>query len=427
MAASRYNPLPADRSCMNTALAALFNPQTWPFRPESLPEGACLVGGAVRDALLGRLTEPLDLDWVVPTGAVETARTLARQHQVGFVLLDAERQIARVVFPTMTVDFAQQEGDRLEQDLQRRDFTINAIAYDWQRCRLIDPLGGQADLEQGLLRMIAPDNLVADPLRLLRAYRQAAQLELAIEPETSVAIAQLAPLLPQVAGERIWAELQRLLNVPPPHPILAEAIASGLLTPWFPEASVDCLAAIANHWQQLQAQVPDWADWFTPIGPGGRLSYLAYAWLTCLLPRDRDRAQQVLLALKSSRAEQRSLLQLQQYWQECQAGTAATTAGQVALFQTLGELVPALLLQLEAGNLRQTLLQRYQTPNDPIAHLHPLVSGTDLQVSLGIRSGPHLGQLLQELRVAQAEQQFCDRAGAIAFAARWLQETSLPQ
>ncbi|ABB56823.1 CCA tRNA nucleotidyltransferase [Synechococcus elongatus] len=412
---------------MDAALAARFNPQAWPFSADGLPAGACLVGGAVRDALLGRLSDPLDLDWVVPNGAVETARSLARQHQAGFVLLDADRQIARVVFADMTVDFAQQEGDRLEQDLRRRDFTINAIAYDWQRQTVIDPLGGQADLEQGLLRMVAPENLVDDPLRLLRAYRQAAQLSFSIEPETAAAIAQLAPLLPQVAGERIWAELQRLLNVPPPHPVLVEAIASGLLAPWFPEATPECMSTLADHWQQLQAQAPEWPHWFTAIGPGGRLSHLAYAWLTRLLPSDRDRALESLLALKSSRAEQRSLLQLQQHWQDCQTSKAATTAGQVALFQTLGKLVPVLLVQLEASELRQTLLRRYQTPNDPIAHLQPLVSGTDLQVSLGIRGGPRLGQLLQDLRVAQAEQQFSDSAGAIAFAARWLQESPLPQ
>lgn len=410
---------------MTAALAAQFNPQVWPFEADLLPDGACLVGGSVRDALLGRQTEPLDLDWVLPTAAVETARQIARRHQAGFVLLDADRQIARVVFPTMTVDFALQEGDRLEQDLRRRDFTINAIAYDWQRQQLIDPLGGQADLQQQQLRMVSADNLVADPLRLLRAYRQAAQLGFTVEAQTADAIAQLAPLLPTVAGERIWAELQRLLAAPLPNPALKAAIANQLLEPWFPAVESTTLTAIADHWQQLDQSIPDWCDRLQQLGPGGRLTGLAYALFARLLPPDRDRAQQVLLELKASRAEQRSLLLLQHYWQACESGTAATVAVQVSLFQDLRELLPALVLLLGPSELRQRLWQRYQTPDDPIAHLQPLVSGTDLQAALGIRQGPQLGQLLRELRIAQAKQQFHDRAGAIAFAAHWLQVSSV--
>jgi tRNA nucleotidyltransferase (CCA-adding enzyme) len=75
------------------------------------------VGGNVRDALLGRRAEYLDLDFVMPQGAVKTARAIANHHKAGFVLLDAERQIARVVFEHATVDFAQQVGESLETDL----------------------------------------------------------------------------------------------------------------------------------------------------------------------------------------------------------------------------------------------------------------------------------------------------------------------
>ena len=81
-----------------------------------------------------------------------------------------------MVFPNATVDIAQQEGDSLETDLHRRDFTINAIAYNIHTQEIIDPLNGGADLEKGILRMISPANLEDDPLRLMRGYRQAAQL-----------------------------------------------------------------------------------------------------------------------------------------------------------------------------------------------------------------------------------------------------------
>jgi tRNA nucleotidyltransferase (CCA-adding enzyme) len=99
-------------------------------------------------------------------------------------LLDAERHIARVVFKQATVDFAQQVGPTLTADLERRDFTINAIAYNPHTEHLLDPLGGYRDLQQRCLRMVSDQNLQEDPLRLLRAYRQAAQLGFIIQPET---------------------------------------------------------------------------------------------------------------------------------------------------------------------------------------------------------------------------------------------------
>ncbi len=152
------------------------SPQTWPFSVSLLPEGAFLVGGSVRDALLNRQADYLDLDFVLPEKAVETARSIALHYNAGFVVLDAEHQIARVVFRNATVDFAQQIGGTIYSDLHRRDFTINAIAYNPHCETLLDPLNGCADLNRKTLCMIAPENLEDDPLRLLRAYRQAAQL-----------------------------------------------------------------------------------------------------------------------------------------------------------------------------------------------------------------------------------------------------------
>ena len=146
-----------------------------PFDINLLPKPVYVVGGAVRDALLGRVRAELDLDLVIPAGAVAVARQLATAHRAGFVLLDAERQIARVVFPGLTVDIAQQDGGSIIDDLARRDYTLNAIAYDLQTKKLIDPLNGTQDIQHRTLRMVSKDNLISDPLRLLRAYRQGAQ------------------------------------------------------------------------------------------------------------------------------------------------------------------------------------------------------------------------------------------------------------
>jgi tRNA nucleotidyltransferase (CCA-adding enzyme) len=109
---------------------SILSPDSWPFDLNLLPPDAYLVGGAVRDSLLKRRSPHLDLDFVLPRQAVTTARQIANRYKAGFVLLDAERRIARVVFDRATVDFAKLEGTNLVADLQRRDYTINAIAYN---------------------------------------------------------------------------------------------------------------------------------------------------------------------------------------------------------------------------------------------------------------------------------------------------------
>ncbi|MCL1467175.1 hypothetical protein [Argonema galeatum] len=208
---------------------SILSPESWPFDLEWLPVPAYMVGGAVRDALLLRRREYLDLDFVVPIGAVETASTIAYHYKAGFVVLDPQRKIARVVFKDATADFAEQEGDSLQTDLHRRDFTVNAIAYNPRTAEFIDPLQGTSDLQQGIMRMVSPANLEDDPLRLLRAYRQAGQLGFVIEEETRSAIRQLAPLLAQIAAERVRVELGYLLSSPQGTPWLNAAWSDGIL------------------------------------------------------------------------------------------------------------------------------------------------------------------------------------------------------
>ncbi|MFM7717491.1 MAG: CCA tRNA nucleotidyltransferase, partial [Microcystis sp.] len=206
--------------------------EVFAINQQELPENAYLVGGAVRDALLNRQKDYIDLDFVVPEKAIEIAQTIAHHYKAGFVVLDAVRQIARVVFPQGTLDFAQQEGESLEIDLKRRDFTVNALAYNLQTQEIFDPLGGLKDLGCQSLRMISRENLQDDPLRLLRAYRQAAQLDFEIEPHTRATIRSLAPLLRRVAAERVQSELNYLLLNSRGNKWLKSGWEDGLLSLW---------------------------------------------------------------------------------------------------------------------------------------------------------------------------------------------------
>jgi tRNA nucleotidyltransferase/poly(A) polymerase len=198
----------------------------------SLPSDLYLVGGPVRDALLGRPCE----DWdIVCRGARTAARRAARKLKAKFITLDEQNKIYRVIIASpqpppvgrggtpiqiprplgrgrqspgeakMTLDFAELQGRTIEQDLGRRDFTINAMAESLTppspggrgrgrsglRVRgIIDPFGGQKDLERGIIRAVSERAFAEDPIRLLRAFRFAAQFGFKIEKRTHLWISR---------------------------------------------------------------------------------------------------------------------------------------------------------------------------------------------------------------------------------------------
>lgn len=186
-----------------------------------LPTGAqaWLVGGAVRDLLLGRPLQ--DFDLAVPARGLAIARRLADSLGAAFVPLDAERGVARVVWRrdrrTLELDVADFRAPDLSGDLTARDFTINAMAVPLSgEPRLIDPAGGREDLERGVVRLISRQALRDDPLRGLRAVRFAAQLGFTVDGTTGSWVREEAAGLRQVAGERVRDELFKALAAPGP-------------------------------------------------------------------------------------------------------------------------------------------------------------------------------------------------------------------
>ncbi len=182
---------------------------------------AWLVGGWVRDQLLGKVTH--DIDFVVPAGAVATARRVADLLGGALVLLDATRDTARVVVgaagEAVYLDFAGLRGPSIEADLMARDFAVNAMAiaaaaYCEPEARVIDPSGGRRDLERRLLRAVTPGSFREDPLRLLRGVRLSASLEFELDDETAAWMKRDAELLDSVSRERVRDELMQILSLP---------------------------------------------------------------------------------------------------------------------------------------------------------------------------------------------------------------------
>jgi putative nucleotidyltransferase with HDIG domain len=179
-------------------------------------EGVWIVGGAVRDAALGRAVE--DLDLAVVGDPEPLARALARELGEHAFELSAEFGTWRVAGSggSGQVDLTTLRGAGVEADLAGRDFTIGAVAVPLAGGEPIDPFGGLADLDGRLLRAVGERSFAEDPLRLLRAARLAAELDLRIDPGTVELARREAARGAEPAGERQFAELRRLLGGPDP-------------------------------------------------------------------------------------------------------------------------------------------------------------------------------------------------------------------
>ena len=175
---------------------------------------AWIVGGAVRDRLLGRATT--DLDLAVPDDPKDAARALAHATGGAPFRLSGAFGAWRVVGHghSWHVDLVILRDGDIHADLAARDFTLNAMAEPLAGGELLDPHGGRADLEARRLRMVAPGALAEDPLRTLRAVRLAIELDLTIEPDTAAAITHAAPGLERVAAERIFGEFKHVIRSP---------------------------------------------------------------------------------------------------------------------------------------------------------------------------------------------------------------------
>ncbi|HMJ72450.1 MAG TPA: HDIG domain-containing protein [Solirubrobacterales bacterium] len=177
---------------------------------------AWIAGGAVRDAAMGR--EVADLDLAVAGDPARAARAVAREGDGHAFELSAEFATWRAVARDRSwqVDATALRGETIEADLAARDFTLGAVAVPLAGGEPIDPYGGLGDLERRLLRVVADGSFRADPLRLLRAARLAADLGLEVDPGTVALARSEAQLAAEPAGERQLAELRQLIGGPDP-------------------------------------------------------------------------------------------------------------------------------------------------------------------------------------------------------------------
>ncbi len=184
-----------------------------------------IVGGWLRDRLLGRSPGDVDLIVEVPIIPLPNWQEVVHRLNGTLVILDEGRGLYRLIVSAgdgkVQVDIDMIAEGTLAENLKQRDFTINALALplsaylrgELEEEQVIDPLGGLTDLRAGLIRACGPDAIGDDPLRALRAFRLAAKLGFAIEPRTMEMIRHTSRPVIGCAGERVWDELSAILEL----------------------------------------------------------------------------------------------------------------------------------------------------------------------------------------------------------------------
>ena len=391
-------------SLVKDVLARL-NPGSWPFRINDLPDGSALVGGAIRDALIGRSAPRLDLDFVVPNNAIQITQMLAEKLQGSCVVLDQKRDIARLVLREWTIDFACQCGETLELDLLRRDFRLNAIGIDCVgEHKIHDPTNGIADIKHKRLVAVSEENLIQDPLRLLRGIRLLAELGFSLDDQTSFFLHANSHLLDQAAPERIQSELNRLVLAPWVEQVFPLLSQIGLLKPWQNKEDY-----IQSHSKELI-----YAKTFSSSEISMALPLVR---LTRLLS---DKGLKQLRFSRSFR-EKCSLLRKWQQRNDGQAFNTLSEADRFQLHKDLEDCLPALIVTFP---LSQQIgwLERWRNSNDPLFHPSYPIDGNTLKASLGLASGPALGKLLDFLSKERAFGRLSKKEEILDFALIWIQQ-----
>ena len=446
--------------------------------------GAYLVGGSVRDLLLNR--RPEDLDIAVLSNADAFAADLARRVGKRPIRIGKPgKQVFRVVTETHTYDITAVDGPSIEADMSRRDFTVNALALSLSDKQIIDCTGGLDDLKQKRIRMVSETAFVQDPIRLVRAYRFGAMLDFCITPDTADAIERHAGRIQDTAGERIWAELFKIFNRTRAHPWIIQMADSGLLFGIFPDMTalrgcaqnryhefdvLDHTFQAFGHLESILhsgAGIPeDILENIRPLIDQKRGALLKLAMLLHDFGKPATRTgdhrgnihfyghektgaeifEGIAQRLKLSNLETRFTREMIRHhlkplhlFNADQAGTL-TRRGITRLFLRLQENTPLLLIHALADALGKTaaspenrpdayhtfvmkLLRDYFSQFQPRKTLKPLITGHDLRREFELHPSPLFGRILARVEEERLSDPSFERQDALRLAESLIRET----
>ncbi len=362
--------------------------------------GAYLVGGLVRDALLGRTDRTTDLDLVIAGADASAMDSIAAQ--IGEVTSRSEFMTLKVRRGSLSIDLVRARSEtyerpgalpevragNLEHDLARRDFTINAMAVALDTARwgdLTDPHGGRTDLERGLVRTLHDRSFEDDPTRIFRAVRYAGRLGFDLAAETRTTLESGLEHIAALSGDRIRHELEHIFAESRALAILGLAREGGILEEVHPSLATES-SGMARLWD---AGLPD-------DERRGAILLAAVLWDASNSDRRAVRDRLRLGAAESRVIAEIGDLRDAADWPKIEDVPRSRIRERFASFSD--EALEACAL-LTASESFRTSIRLYL---DHLRHVRPALTGSDL-IALGVPEGSQVGRLLADLRDARLD------------------------
>ncbi len=370
-----------------------------------LPCGSYLVGGFVRDIILGRVNKEVDIDIVVPLNAIKIAKKITDKVQGKLIILDQKREIVRIILNDIKIDIANQISPTIQGDLENRDFSINSIAFLFDKKCLIDPLDGIKDLEISILRTYSEKNLTNDPLRILRTFRFISELKFTMDVKLIEIIKNYKNKLDLVAKERINYEINKIVKG-------ANAIEAIILLKKYNIFYSDNIYQDSFFLNLKQIN-------YSVLNQNEKGQFLPLFFISQIF----DEAS--LKKFKFSKAEIRKTKFLRK-WHLCLRNKNVSNLNESDRFnlhQELEDFLPCFIFYIPP-NLRLEWINRWRDKNDKLFHPSNLLNGDVIKKFLKINDGPLLGQLLKYLSKELAYKRVNNFDEAIYKAKRWIEQNA---
>ena len=370
-----------------------------------LPKGSYLVGGYIRDIILGRKTEKLDVDIVVPLNAIEIGKKIADNIGSKFIILDEKREVVRIILNHIYIDIANQVSSTIEGDLCSRDFSINSIAFLFDKKCLFDPLNGLKDLEISLLRTHSEVNLLNDPLRILRCFRFVSELNFKIDLKLITFIKKNKEKLFLVAKERINYEIGKIV-------IGANALDALVLLKKFNIFGSDKLYEDSFYLDLLKIN-------YSELNKEEKDKFLPLFFITQIL----DVVSLEKFKFSKSEISKTKLLRKWHFFLKNKNIFQLNELDRFKLHQELEMFLPSFIFYLPQ-KLRLVWLKRWRDKEDKLFHPSNLLNGDDIKQNLKIEDGPILGEILEYLSMELAYKRLNNFDEAIFKAKQWIEQNA---
>lgn len=401
---------------------------------EGFATNSFIVGGAVRDIILGKKLK--DIDIAVKGDAVNIARKFAEKINASFVLMDKDFGIARVVKGAQFIDICLMRGITIYEDLADRDITINAMAIPlkdsdelrvtndklkdknsllvtepalslskgYSLLNVIDPYNGFYDLAHKIIKMLSEENLIKDPLRILRIYRFAAALNFSIDENTLNSTRRLAPLITSVAVERIAEELRYIAILDDSHKTINALLNNSILSYIFPEFEKDFIAQNLELYRKVEDILNDPSRFSLPADCFQSLAFKKICLKLSTLFHAPDAAKQSAIRLKMSEKEVEFIhkmvlnrTRILNSYEEMQ-GAADETKGIGLLNEFRDNIYPLIILaiaqQPSVTAFCKEVINIYENVFKPRESLLPIITGNDLIMEFNLKPSPLFKKIL---------------------------------